>query len=126
MHRLLLGLLALVVCVAAAPAVRAEEDDEPISVPFKDMTDEEWAEMQARQVAFQVAWIQWKLYDDLTCVYQHTYEDRLNQWRTAVEAWNKDPSLPDPGPRPSEQGLPPRPSVDRPGAMPPFQGCPGL
>ena len=122
MHRLLLGLLAVALLVAA-PGARADEDDEPITVPFEDMTDEEWEEIEARQIAFQIAWMQWQVYDDLTCVFQHAYDGRLEAWRTAVEAWNRDPSLPDPGPRPAVQGLPPRPSVDRPGAMPPFQGC---
>jgi hypothetical protein len=63
MHRLLLGLLA-VALLLAAPAARADEDDEPITVPFEDMTDmtdEEWEEIEARQIAFQIAWMQWQL-----------------------------------------------------------------
>lgn len=119
-----LAALVLALAALAPPApVAADEDDEPITVPFEDMTDDQWNELQERKARFQLAWAQWANYDALTCVYQVTYEARLEAWRKAIAAWNDDPSLPDPGDRPSQQDLPPRPTLPRPGAMPDFQGC---
>jgi hypothetical protein len=112
------ALLAAWLCIPALA-----EDDEPISVPYEDMTAEEIAAQEAREAEYEKAVAAWTAYDEATCESQADHERRLASWRKAMEEWNKNPSLPSPGPRP-EQVMPAPPPMPRPPAMGPFKGCP--
>lgn len=100
----------------AAPAT--SEDDEPISVPFEDMTDDEWEAREARNQAYAVAVAQWDAYYYLVCAMNVAHEAELQVWRAAMDQFLLDPSLPSPGDRP-ELHMPARPSVAQPGAYEP-------
>lgn len=119
--RLLTLAAALLAASICAPALA--EDDEPITVPYQDMTAEEIAAQEAREAEYEKAVAAWTAYDQATCESQADHERRLEAWRAATDAWNKNPSLPSPGPRP-EQVMPTPPSMPRPPAMGPFKGCP--
>lgn len=87
--------------------------DEPVSVPFEDMTDAEWNEFQRNQAAYAEAVRAWGAYDQAVMGANAEHEARLYSWREHFEAWNMDPSLPSPGPRP-ELIMPQPPSMPRP------------
>ncbi len=111
----LLRVAASVLAAAISSPVFAG-DDEPVSVPFEEMSEEEAAAHDAREAEYQRAVGLWTAYYRATCNANADHEARLAAWRRAAEAWNKDPSLPSPGPRP-ELVMPSPPSVARPPAM---------
>ena len=115
-HRFRWMLAPVVLFALAIPA--ASEDDEPVSVPFEDMTEEEWAEREARNQAYQSAAAQWNAYYLALCDANAQHERELRTWREAMDAFLLDPSLASPGDRP-ELRVPPAPSVAQPGAYEP-------
>lgn len=93
--------------------------EDPVSVPFEDMTDAEWQAHQAAQEAAQQARQAWGWYDQQTCGANAEHEARLHAWREACEAWNLNPELPSCGPRP-QLIMPSPPSMPRPAGMAPL------
>lgn len=93
--------------------------EDPVSVPFEPMTDEEWQAQQDAQAEYQRAYQAWALYDQRTCGANAEHEARLYSWREACEAARLHPELPSCGPRPQLQ-LPPPPPMPRPAGMAPM------
>lgn len=111
--------LALVVFTGLVISTGLAFADDPVSVPFEPMTDEEWEAQQAAQAEHQRAYQAWAYYDQQTCGANAEHEARLHAWREACEAWNLNPELPSCGSRP-QLIMPPPPSMPRPAGMTPM------